>query len=707
MRPTQIAALMLFVPAVSWSAPYCDPRVNAACYQTWCTSQGGKPVYRGNWGCDMTSSGGGSGGGGSGAELGRQIGGVLGGLIREGLFGNPQQEAERRAAAEEQRRLQEQENQRIANEQARQDEARYQRLRSTLLGFTPAPQLSLMGIRPGGGGLQLLMGEDAERSLNSGLAELTRAAAWSTLAARARTPEDAAMLADAAFQSLIGGKVDLPPPPPDVKGVPVHPLLPEVAPLKKQYLDQRAALPNSMRPVVDAEHRLAQYLRIERQARDFERAALQGARRNQASDAAKEAQRLRENAEAEVLAARAEFERRQYAINGVEQGLRAWLSSLSSAPRKADGYFYLGFEDGSQCFSQNAGPRCDKARAPKEEFDSCLAGYRQGYTAGEKVKHDLLEQAQQWGGRDGSAGTYLITEPRAEGPCRYEYVMAYNRGYFGTAGVLLASAAPVQAVNVPVAPKAAARDMDPEVKRIIDGITSSARRSGWSADKLARLEAALNGLELDTDERYQPERIRQSWTDVLGRASQSDFAREAARGEGPGLYGAGTQVGSQDCAVFAVATAAGQPYGVVAARATQLIREGEWREAGERANPQAVLEKSGLIGGEVIMLVEAFGQAEVVRPLDFARTLQAGRPVMVNVVPDSGNPKKGHQLVLAKTFRRGAETWYEVIDSNAGPMRRLYLSHEELNLMLHEKGIAYRPNPGTTPDLLRAREAAK
>jgi hypothetical protein len=42
-----------------------------------------------------------------------------------------------------------------------------------------------------------------------------------------------------------------------------------------------------------------------------------------------------------------------------------------------------------------------------------------------------------------------------------------------------------------------------------------------------------------------------------------------------------------------------------------------------------------------------------------------------------------------------------MMDSNQGPERRLFLSSKELNTMLQEKGVAYRPESGTTPALLR------
>lgn len=430
-----IAALV--APGFALAQGYCDPRVNAACYQKWCSGIGGKPVYRGNWGCDMSNarSTPSYSGGTSGAELGAQIGGVLGGFIREGLFGNPQHDAARRAAIDEQRRLQEAENRRRAEEIARQDEERYQRLRSSLLAFTPSPQLSLMGQGAQSGGLQLMLGDEAERSLNPALAELTRAAAWSTLAARASTPEEALLFADAAFRTAVGDKVTLPTPPPDVKGVPVGPSLPEVERLKKDYVAHRAQLPAAWKPALEAMEEQHKFMRLESNVREFELRMYQGARRENAArarQAAEEASQLRRQKDEEARRAFEIAAKKQEQVNSMEQGLRAWLSSFASGSRKPDSYYYLGFEDGSQCFSQNAGPRCDKAGAPKADYENCLASYRLGYTAGERAKRSLLQSAHEKGEHDRQAGlTYGDTDTRAEGPCRVEYLMSYNNGRFG------------------------------------------------------------------------------------------------------------------------------------------------------------------------------------------------------------------------------------------------------------------------------------
>jgi hypothetical protein len=229
-------------------------------------------------------------------------------------------------------------------------------------------------------------------------------------------------------------------------------------------------------------------------------------------------------------------------------------------------------------------------------------------------------------------------------------------------------------------------------------MNAQAKKLEWSPDEQARLNAALNKLASDGDTNATVGQIWQAWQNVLARGS-GDLEREASDGDGPGFPGAGTQTRYEDCAVFALANAAGLPYGVVGTRATELIRQGEWRDATERANPQKTIEEAGLIGGEVVMLAEAFGRVEVVPMTDFAKTLKEGRPVMVNVVPEGG--EGGHEVVLTKTFQHGGETWFAMMDSNQGPVRRLYLSAKELGRILQENGVAFHPETGTTPKLLR------
>ena len=240
-----------------------------------------------------------------------------------------------------------------------------------------------------------------------------------------------------------------------------------------------------------------------------------------------------------------------------------------------------------------------------------------------------------------------------------------------------------------------------ERARIITSMNTLAARLGWNADERSRLNKALNRLGFDGDSDVTGFQIRRAWQDVLAREQGGELAREASQGEGPGFPGAGTQTQYQDCVIFALANAAGLPYGVAATRGAELISQGEWRSAADRANPQHVIEQKGLTGGEMIVLAEAFGQAEVVPSSAFAKTLKEGRPVMVNVVPEDGNVDRGHEVVLTKAFQYGGARWYEMIDSNQGAQRRLYLNEGELNTVLKENGVAFRPESGSTPRLLR------
>jgi hypothetical protein len=350
-----------------------------------------------------------------------------------------------------------------------------------------------------------------------------------------------------------------------------------------------------------------------------------------------------------------------------------------------------GFEHASQCISQNSGSACAGVTADQQQ--ACVADYRVGYDLGSKQKKLVLQEAYQAGHSAGARGELANadSDPRALGPCRTDWIMAYNNGHFGAKAPSLTGTKPARAT---------VDTRDPEVVRIINEMNALAKRLGWSVEEQGRLNKALNSMGADGTQNVTRDEIRSAWQGVIARGQDGDIARKAAQGDGPGLIGAGKQ-SFEDCAIFALANASGLPYSVVAARATKLIGEGGWRAAAERANPQKTIEQKGLIGGEVAMLAEAIGQVEMVPSTAFAQTLKQGRPVMVNVVPQDGNVNGGHQVVLTKAFQHRGETWYEIVDSNQGPQRRLYFSSKELGTVLQENGVAFRPEAGTTTKLLR------
>jgi hypothetical protein len=225
-------------------------------------------------------------------------------------------------------------------------------------------------------------------------------------------------------------------------------------------------------------------------------------------------------------------------------------------------------------------------------------------------------------------------------------------------------------------------------------LNAYAKRMHWEEKKRARLEAALNALRGDGDDNATDVDVRQAWRDISSREGQAEFVQAASQGDGPKIIWSGRQ-SHADCAVFALATAAGLPYSVAATRAAELISQGEWHSAEEREHPQQTIETTGLTGGEIVLLAEDFGGAEVVQSSDFAKTLKSGRPVMIGVLPANGDLYGGHQVVLSKTFQHGGETWFEIMDSNHD--HPLYLSKKELSAILVERGVAYRPDKGTVP----------
>lgn len=257
--------------------------------------------------------------------------------------------------------------------------------------------------------------------------------------------------------------------------------------------------------------------------------------------------------------------------------------------------------------------------------------------------------------------------------------------------------AAVQKYNAEMAVRVAAA----ERLRIIQAMSACVHRLDWSEPQKARVDAALNKLGFDGDPNATSAKIKEAWNHILERDPANGFAKAAAQGAGPGFPGAGTQ-SHQDCAVFALANAAGLPYGLVAARAAELLRQAEWRPAAERAAPGETISRSGLNGGEVIILAEAFGRVQVISSKAFAATLKEGHLVLINVSPASGDVDSGHEVVLSRTFQHAGEIWYEMMDSNQPPEKRLYLSSWELGIILQENGVVFRPEKDKTPKSLKS-----
>ncbi len=234
-----------------------------------------------------------------------------------------------------------------------------------------------------------------------------------------------------------------------------------------------------------------------------------------------------------------------------------------------------------------------------------------------------------------------------------------------------------------------------EIPYDLDGLGRLAEKLGWSDEELKRFAEAARDLT-DFDIKHTREERKDMWARIKARNTLG-LQRAAALEKGAGLPSSGFQTGRYaDCVIFAISNASGVPYGIASTRAMELLSSEEWRLSYERKDPQGEIlkvvpgERRGMTGNEMLYLAEAFGQAQVVRPKDFASTLKVGRPVLVNV-------GAGHQVILSKVFQYKGETWFEMVDSQAkGPWQRRYVKPGELDVLLLENGVAYRPEKGET-----------
>jgi hypothetical protein len=228
---------------------------------------------------------------------------------------------------------------------------------------------------------------------------------------------------------------------------------------------------------------------------------------------------------------------------------------------------------------------------------------------------------------------------------------------------------------------------------------AAARR--WPANEVRRLQAALEKLSASNPVPLDAMRARAIWNGLPARSTDAELRAAADKGNGPRLFRSGWQAGQYaDCAVFALASAAGLPYGIVAASADELLRAAEWRIDADRRQPERIYKQAGgLNGGEVIMLAEQFGRAQVIAPKDFAAVLASQKPILLSI---STGGRTQHEVVLSRTFRHQGQDWFELIDSQqVDPRRRLFLSAEELHVIARENGVTVIPEPGGTPKLLR------
>lgn len=218
----------------------------------------------------------------------------------------------------------------------------------------------------------------------------------------------------------------------------------------------------------------------------------------------------------------------------------------------------------------------------------------------------------------------------------------------------------------------------------------------WPKSERDRLRRGFEKFSTFDDPKESVEQLAGIWAGITQRNGNAELERLADATKGFSATGAGIQ-SFNDCAVFALANAAGVPYGAAAAVATKFIANGKWRSPEERAQARKTVEERGLNAGEVLMVAEHFGQAEVLGTAQFDAVLKQSHPILVNVVPSSGNAWNGHQIVLTKVFKDGAQKWFQALDSNRSPVTKIYIKAEELDVLIKESGIAYVPEDNRAP----------
>lgn len=103
-------------------------------------------------------------------------------------------------------------------------------------------------------------------------------------------------------------------------------------------------------------------------------------------------------------------------------------NNAGAQPKSAG--FTQGHNDASQCFSQNAGPKCSGVAT--DQMETCLTDYRAGYREGDKLRIRLMTEARRIGQLAGERGEPAngASNSLADGPCRVEWIKTYNDGYF-------------------------------------------------------------------------------------------------------------------------------------------------------------------------------------------------------------------------------------------------------------------------------------
>jgi hypothetical protein len=367
--------------------------------------------------------------------LGQAIGAELGKALNEAIFGNPEQEAARRAQADRAEALWRQ-----------AEEARKNRLLAEMQGMENT-DLSLMMDSDSSGELALMTGDDAPRRApgarnpGSALHDLNRASWISQQAWKAESLEQAVEMGDAAFQAAVGGVVDVVVPQ-NVIAAPATPVRQnEFESLRRRYFESRDAAFKDGDSLVGLEYQreVAARLRAdaEKKITELEKAGANAEQLVKARKLRDDSRNLEKQVNGRIQRAVEDARLRQVKANESAQELRNSISPNPGIPKAEDkdkrfenASFVKGYMDAHQCFSSNAGLFCNGEK--DQAFNRCLNNYRAGYGKGEKLKEQMIQNATASGRKDRDGGVRASGPAQlgAQGSCRITWIEAYNDGYF-------------------------------------------------------------------------------------------------------------------------------------------------------------------------------------------------------------------------------------------------------------------------------------
>jgi hypothetical protein len=399
-------------------------------------------------------SGGGSGGSSGGftplqqmqLNMAGQAGALLGNAIREAIFGSPQQAANRaaqEAAERAQAEARRAEQQRALEEEERRQQAIRDRLLAGLRSVGPSQALGIRSV-DSGPALQFRLDETLAPRLSevpesSAMAQLTRAVYYSVQAAHAGSDEDAAVLADAAFNATIGVPVDLPVPP-DTQTVSIDDAdMRGLQDARGQYQRASAEAQAALAAEAEAEQqRAVAQLVLERARAGLvagERAFMRSPspdrkpRIVRAQRIVREAEELLARQEKNVAEARSKVTKAEPVVDeaarkALEQKLR--LQRIA----RAAGAFQSGILEGSLCMPSNADQYCANLQ---EQQAACIQNYHGGFRIGERAKEAKLRQAHAIGAAARQSNNSLagFEHPRSAGPCRTRWLQSFYGGFKG------------------------------------------------------------------------------------------------------------------------------------------------------------------------------------------------------------------------------------------------------------------------------------